>query len=1006
MSTQVNFVCWSPEVVTATIPTEAATPSDAVLLATHTPLRITRRGGKGGRDGTETVNERQVVDEFLNSEPNNGVLVATVLGESGAGKSHLVRWAHANIAKQPKRHVIYLQKTETSLKDVIERLLLEQADPEFDDIRRRVGSLGSGVTVEEMEQKILAELAEALRTHESQTPLGKPLVGENGLTLFFLDPLFRRHLLRPGSFVKRRAEHALHGRDADEPDVPLEFTVDELPLDIVDYANVKDAAAATQKLFTRLSSNAAMQAEAVRMLNELLDVAVTKAASLGVGDVSQAFKRIREKLVGEEIVLLIEDVALIQGVRRDLLDAIVEVGVVQGRERYATVRTMMAVTAGYYYESLPDTFRRRAEPTSPLYEVDVDLAGADTDDLVDFVGRYLNAARIGRDKIEAASPEVPNACNGCIHKVSCHESFGSSSSDYGLYPYNKPAIIRAVNACAEKAPDGQGRANFNPRKVLSRAVRDVLNDNATVIENGAFPLPSFLAEESTAMSLARLPLHVQERIQAEYSEGEAGRLEALLNFWGDRGRKEIDAGILSAFGHEPIPQSILDTDASQRERDDDQDHGREGEGEVTRSVKRKIEAIDDWANDKKMPPALASELRAIVREALIARMDWFEVVIKEPDVPTLTKAIPAGTRSVSIEGADEHLNVVPLVTVPRTARMAMMLRGLVYISAGLPHLAGEALPRLDALVDGSIVAARDRVVQLLAVDDASLVEAAASLLRGAAACGQFPAKSNDLELINTVLWRDDGKGRLDASLRAPEWMDAFTKYVVAREAVVDRLVAGVGAAQGSRGDVHALDVRRLTEVVRKAKDAVNSDDMQVVPPWCEDADKKLKALVRATQTQLDHWAALVERTRAYLPQGVSYLETVDAIGDATKTGQAYGLVKVPNLAALADLNTRARTWDPAGLVQLEKLLESAKSKTGFALLEVVGTEVQGDLVAIANYLESSSQWIDAGLRDAAADAGEVADLDADIGRAIERWFEILAEHNPEQGAEGEDGTDE
>ena len=76
-------------------------------------------------------------------------------------------------------------------------------------------------------------------------------------------------------------------------------------------------------------------------------------------------------------------------------------------------------------------------------------------------------------------------------------------------------------------------------------------------------------------------------------------------------------------------------------------------------------------------------------------------------------------------------------------------------------------------------------------------------------------------------------------------------------------------------------------------------------------------------------------------------------------------------------------------------MESAKSKTGFALLEVVGTEVQGDLVAIANYLESSSQWIDAGLRDAAADAGEVADLDADIDRAIERWFEILAEDDPE-----------
>jgi len=267
MSTQVNFVCWSVDTVTATIPTEAATPSNAVLLATHAPLRITRRGGKGGHDARELVSEHQLLEEFLTAEPNNGVLVATVIGKSGAGKSHLVRWAKANITKRARRHVIYLQKTETSLKDVVEALLVDQQDPAFDEIRRRVSTLGSGMTIDEMEQRILSEMAEALRTHESQTALGKALVGENGLALFFLDPLFRQHLLRPDSFVKRRAKHALHGRDPDEPEVPLEFTVDELPLDIGEFADIREAAAPTQKIFRRLSS-APLQVEAVKLLND------------------------------------------------------------------------------------------------------------------------------------------------------------------------------------------------------------------------------------------------------------------------------------------------------------------------------------------------------------------------------------------------------------------------------------------------------------------------------------------------------------------------------------------------------------------------------------------------------------------------------------------------------------------------------------------------------------------------------------------------------------------
>ena len=97
----------------------------------------------------------------------------------GAGKSHLVRWiAREDPRQQPRRHVIYLQKTETSLKNVIEELLVDQTDPEFDEIRAETRRLGSGVTAEEMEQRILDALAEALRHHEADRPAAaKALVG-------------------------------------------------------------------------------------------------------------------------------------------------------------------------------------------------------------------------------------------------------------------------------------------------------------------------------------------------------------------------------------------------------------------------------------------------------------------------------------------------------------------------------------------------------------------------------------------------------------------------------------------------------------------------------------------------------------------------------------------------------------------------------------------------------------------------------------------------------------
>jgi hypothetical protein len=109
MSDFTGYVCWDRRDVLSTIATEAVSPSDSVFVATHAPLDIRRVSVAGGVVRGETViNERDLLDEFLTRSPNNGVLVVPVLGASGAGKSHLVRWVHANLPAMKTRRVIYL----------------------------------------------------------------------------------------------------------------------------------------------------------------------------------------------------------------------------------------------------------------------------------------------------------------------------------------------------------------------------------------------------------------------------------------------------------------------------------------------------------------------------------------------------------------------------------------------------------------------------------------------------------------------------------------------------------------------------------------------------------------------------------------------------------------------------------------------------------------------------------------------------------------------------------
>ncbi len=129
---------------------------------------------------------------------------------------------------------------------------------------------------------------------------------------------------------------------------------------------------------------------------------------------------------GKEIVLLIEDFALIQGVQRDLLDAVVEAANRDGKTTLAPIRTLMAVTTGYFGK-LDETAATRIQAgTGFVYHLDVPFGPEETGrtEIASFVGRYLNAGRVGREALEFANDDkIPNKCLTCPLRTECHEVF-------------------------------------------------------------------------------------------------------------------------------------------------------------------------------------------------------------------------------------------------------------------------------------------------------------------------------------------------------------------------------------------------------------------------------------------------------------------------------------------------------------------------------------------------------------------------------------------------------
>src|SRR3954469_15057031 len=105
-----GFQCWNAHEVGPIMHREAATPSRAVLLATHQPPLIRRvRLAGPGRYGTEdVVSQETLLDSVAGSTDQS--LIVPIFGAAGSGKSHLVLWLRARLEEQdaPNRRIIYL----------------------------------------------------------------------------------------------------------------------------------------------------------------------------------------------------------------------------------------------------------------------------------------------------------------------------------------------------------------------------------------------------------------------------------------------------------------------------------------------------------------------------------------------------------------------------------------------------------------------------------------------------------------------------------------------------------------------------------------------------------------------------------------------------------------------------------------------------------------------------------------------------------------------------------
>ncbi|SER47747.1 protein DpdH [Streptomyces qinglanensis] len=1007
-------LCWDPAVAASTINTEAVSPSRAVFLATHAPLRIKRARITDGREIAiegDPIGERAVLTEFMALRADSGALLMPVVGDSGSGKSHLVRWVREELAVMEEgsnqREVIYLEKSKTSLKAVVSTLIAEADSSELAQLKDDIDRFTEGIDEEALSRRILNELSEALEAtppHSESRPLARMLVGPGKLAAILLDPHVRAELLAPGNFVPELAHQLIHNRRDGKADRPEGFSVSDLPLDIRD---IQSASGMAQRLLGTISTRGDLQGIAVDLLNKHLEAAIKSAANLGAGRLLDAMTQVREEYhrQGKEIVLLIEDFALIQGVQRDLLDAVVEAANRDGKTNLAPIRTLMAVTTGYF-QSLDETALTRIQAgTGYVYHLDVPFSPEETGrtEIASFVGRYLNAGRVGRDELERAhNSEVPNKCLSCSFRAECHAAFGATDEGFGLYPFNESSLIRAVHSTADQHKPW----TFNPRAVLGSVVRPILVEHATALKQGEFPDPAF-RQRFRPTKLDRPVSRDVLGYVAEHDPVSAERRNLVLEFWGDAPERATDLHptILEAFSLEPLggetaqrrPAADPDSkpaDDCERRPDTGASNRRDA---LPGELQRMLETVDDWVTlEGGLDTSTANRIRTVVSTAVSQRYQWNAPLMREVGSLELRRgAWPTKATVVSIEGAKENLVGVEdaPITFSRRPKDSWFFDSLLRAERGFPARA-EDIRRLAFLAEQHGRDLTARVQRHMEITDDHLVAGFRASLIGAALAGTAWPGMAPSQLLAAALDGGQEWRREDGRLRGPKWMDLLQGHLQARPDLVRQLRHAVGIAQGI-GGVNMVDAARVLPLLEKAASVWDWDVQALdVPKWVRSAVTGFASWKTLVQGQLHRHTELLDSIRSRQPRGATGVQTMAALRDALAAAREVGLPLTAEQTRRFDaLLQDAKNADWKAVSALEDDLAKtgdtpSDSATVHKASVVAAVKDRGDsLILIQQLLVASDDWLDAALASAQSrSSGSAGDSAAeDVGQICAEW---------------------
>lgn len=430
-----RHVCWDPELVRRVFTTEASTKvANADLLRLHLPLDRIRvldakpmvfaPGDLFEEENTTFTSESGLLRAIRASRPVDPNRIFVIVGEPGAGKSHLARWLELSLEAADGSFPIHIPRHVDSLSAVVARL------------EERTG-IDAGVrpdnrVLELPPDKLVRYILAALELELGQgTPEGRRYPQ---LAAMLESRAFR--MLVEGQIARYQAERR-HAPDGLKTREILAVGRDNLQL----LLGGAIAASALEAYHARLAS--ALRATLLQVTN------------LGGLDLKRLLGEISRRCVEREVrpVLVLEDVTSFDMLHDDLMMFLLD-------ESAGHFDAIVCWTTGFERNYMQTYQEQRYTARLSLTDEQGEAYSLKHGRCVELVRHYLDAVRIDDD-----------ACPMCARYGALYD---------GLYPFNAAFIQRIYDNLVTT----EREQRRTPRHLLDRAVKAYLE---LAELDGAFP---------------------------------------------------------------------------------------------------------------------------------------------------------------------------------------------------------------------------------------------------------------------------------------------------------------------------------------------------------------------------------------------------------------------------------------------------------------------------------------------------------------------------------------